>query len=415
MVFVKAFRAIRPAENLAADVSALPYDVMNRAEAKIMAEGNDLSILHVTRAEIDVPDSVGDYDDAVYKKAKDNLLSFLEKGVLIKEDAPVYYIYREVMGDTCQTGIVAAVSVDDYEKDRVMKHELTRREKEADRIRHFEECDCQTEPVFLTYRHQNIISDMTAKWIQDHAPLFDFQSDDKVRHILWCIDDPSVIASLDECFGKIDKMYIADGHHRTASAAAVCRHRKKNQGELPADDPAQFLMAVIFPDSDLRIMAYHRVVALPESFNEKDLFDFLKKNFIVERVGKECLPREKHQFTMYLRGTWYLLKASDELYLNEGIASNLDAAILQKNLFEPYFGIEDPRGDHRIDFVGGIRGTGEIMRRCDNENSVGFCLYPVSIADLMNVADDGEIMPPKSTWFEPKLRSGLFLYSLQKD
>ncbi|MGI5873212.1 MAG: DUF1015 domain-containing protein [Bacillota bacterium] len=415
MVYVKAFRGIRPTADRAALVSAPPYDVINRKEAKALAAENDFSILHITRAEIDFPDEVDDYDDCVYQKGKENLLSFLRRKILIQEETPVFYIYRERLNGTCQTGIVGTVAVKDYVEGRVMKHELTRREKEADRIRHFDVCDCQTEPVFLTYRHRDDIDAVTKDWIESHEPLFDFQSDDGVSHTLWRVDEESAVSAISASFVNIDKIYIADGHHRTASAAEVCRKRAADESELPEDDPARFILAVIFPDSELEIMAYNRIVALPDDFDEERFMGRLKEDFLLEKAGENPIPQQKHEYGMYLKGVWYRLSAKEHLYQNKDVSENFDASILQKNVLAPYFGIDDPRTDQRIDFIGGIRGAREIVSRCDSENGIGFYLYPVAISDLMAVSDAGKIMPPKSTWFEPKLRSGLFLHSLKED
>ena len=414
MVYVKPFRGIRPKSELAEKVSALPYDVMNRQEAKEMAENNDISILRITRAEIDFPDEVGDHDNIVYEQGKNNLKSFLEKGILFREDQPVYYIYREIMNENVQTGIVAAVAVSDYENGRVMKHELTRKEKEADRIRHFDVCDCQTEPVFFTYRHQAELDELIADWTQNHASVYDFVSEDGIQHLLWVVDEEETIRRYEALFAAMDKLYIADGHHRTASAAAI-RDLRREQAELNPEDPANYIMAVIFPDDELNIMAYNRIVKIPEGFSADDFLEYLSRNFTLEKEGEDFIPPEKHCFGMYLNQCWYSLKANAALYGNENVSDNLDAAILQKTVFSPYFGIENPRTDHRIDFIGGIRGNEEIVRRCKEEHYIGFNLYPVDIADLMAVADAGEMMPPKSTWFEPKLRSGLFLHSFKRD
>lgn len=415
MVYVKPFRGIRPQGGLAEKVSALPYDVMNRQEAKKMAENNDISILHITRAEIDFPDEVGDYDNIVYEQGKNNLKAFLEKGILQREDKPVYYIYREIMNGNVQTGIVAAVAVSDYENGNVMKHELTRKEKEADRIRHFDVCNCQTEPVFLTYRHDDALNQLTADWITYHKPVYDFVSEDGIHHLLWVVTDNEKIAHIEQSFRTLDRVYIADGHHRTASAAAIHKIRKIENSELGDEDPANYVMAVIFPDNELNVMAYNRIVKMPDGFDCKKFIQTLSEHFTVEKAGKNFLPKKKHCFGLYLDNQWYSLTANPELYHNDAASENLDTAILQKNVLAPCFGIKNPRTDKRIDFIGGIRGNDEIIRRCKKEHCIGFNLYPVDISDLMSVADAGEMMPPKSTWFEPKLRSGLFLHSFDRN
>lgn len=415
MVRIKPFRGIRPREDLAAKVSALPYDVMSRGEAAAMAAGNQYSILRITRAEVDLPPEVGDYDDRVYERGKENLHSFLQEGVLKKEGKPVFYIYREIMNGKSQTGIVAAFATEDYENNTILKHELTRKEKEMDRIRHFDVCDCQTEPVFLTYRHREDIDALVAAWVAAHDAVYDFVSDDRVTHMLWLIDEEAMIEALQEAFEKLDKAYIADGHHRTASAVAVGKMRKGQGAPEGKDSPAQHFMAVIFPDQDLLIMEYNRVVTVGADFDAPAFLKQLALKFTVEKLHGDFAPAKKHEFGVYIGGAWYRLIAKPELYQNADIAENLDAAILQKHVLGPLLAIEDPRTDQKIDFIGGIRGNQEIVGRCAEGNCVGFHLYPVEIADLMSIADQGKIMPPKSTWFEPKLRSGLFLHSLEED
>ncbi len=415
MVRIKPFRGIRPREDLAAKVSALPYDVMSRGEAATMAAGNQYSILRITRAEVDLPSEVDDYDDRVYERGRDNLRWFLQEGILKKEEKPVLYIYREILNGKSQTGIVAAFATEDYENNTILKHELTRKEKETDRIRHFDACDCQTEPVFLTYRHRQEIDALVAAWIASHDAVYDFVSDDRVAHMLWLIDEEAMIEALQEAFGKLDKAYIADGHHRTASAVAVGKMRKGQGTPVGKDNPAQHFMAVIFPDQDLLIMEYNRVVTVGADFDATAFLKQLAAKFSVEKLRGDFLPVKKHEFGVYIGGVWYRLIAKPELYQNADIAENLDAAILQKNVLQPLLAIEDPRTDQKIDFIGGIRGSQEIVRRCRDGKSIGFHLYPVEIADLMSIADQGKIMPPKSTWFEPKLRSGLFLHGLEED
>ena len=415
MVRIKPFRGIRPREDLAAQVSALPYDVMNREEAAAMAAGNQHSILRITRAEVDFPPEVEDYDDRVYARGKENLASFLQEGVLIKEAKPVFYIYRETMSGQSQTGLVAAFAAEDYENNTILKHELTRKEKEADRIRHFHVCRCQTEPVFLTYRRRRDIDAAVAAWITAHDAVYDFIAADHVRHQLWLVDAEAVINDLVEAFEKLDKAYIADGHHRTASAVAVGKMGKGHGTPGGQEGLAQSFMAVIFPDGDLRIMEYNRVVTLSPDFDGAAFLKQLALKFSVEKIKGDFVPAKKHEFGLYLDGAWYRLVAKPELYQNADAAANLDAAILQKNVLGPLLAIEDPRSDQKIDFIGGIRGSQEIVRRCAEGDCLGFQLYPVASADLMAIADKGKIMPPKSTWFEPKLRSGLFLHSLEED
>lgn len=410
MVYVKPFRGIRPQSGLAKEVSAPPYDVINRQEAAEMAAGKENSILHITRAEIDFPAEVSDYDECVYTKARENLNKFLAAGILNYEEKPVYYIYREMMNDLSQTGIVAVVAVSDYQNGTIKKHELTRKEKEEDRIRHFAACDCQTEPIFLTYRHQDKIEKIMEQWIKTHNPVYDFTADDNIRHQLWVMNDDAMIDQLENSFHAVPRMYIADGHHRTASAAAICELKSK-QGILKPGDPANYIMAVIFQDTDLNVMAYHRIIKAPKNFDFDDFEKFLKSYFTMSKVSADFPDISNREFALYWDHQWFHLVANDDLYNNKQASDNLDAAILQRYILAPYFSIDDPRTNHRIDFIGGIRGRKEIQRRCDDEGYIGIYMSPVSIQDLMTVADQGQVMPPKSTWFEPKLRSGLFLHS----
>ncbi|MEG2638799.1 MAG: DUF1015 family protein [Clostridiales bacterium] len=414
MVKVTPFKGIRPKAELAKAVSALPYDVMNREEAKAMAAGNDVSFLHISRAEIDFPEEIGDYEECVYEKAKENLLRFVKEGTLFMEEKPVYYIYREKMGKTVQTGIVAGVAVADYQSGAVMKHELTRKEKEQDRINHFDACNCHTEPVFLTYRHRDSIDAIVADWVKNHNPQYDFISEDEVTHTLWVLDDEKAIAKIEKEFSALDKIYIADGHHRTASAAAVGNMRRE-KGAENTSAPYEYFMAVIFPDEDLDVMAYNRVVKRPENKTDAEILAAISENFTAEKVEGLFYPTKNHEIGLYLEDGWYRLTAHKSLYENTDPSENLDAAILQRTVLQPIFGIEDVRTDKRIDFIGGIRGNEEIERRAKGENSIGFALYPVEIKDLMNISDSGKIMPPKSTWFEPKLRSGLFMHYLEDE
>lgn len=397
MVKIRPFRGIRPQPALAARVSALPYDVMSRAEARRMAAANPYSILHVTRADIDCDDAVAEHDPAVYEQAAANLQRFFDQNILMREDKPVYYIYRQIMAGRAQTGLVAAVSVEDYRRNIVKKHELTRKDKEEDRIRHFQTLRCQTEPVFLAYRQNDAATTAMANWTAVQQPLYDFTSSDDVRHQLWLLDDEPLIAAITDAFGALPALYIADGHHRTASAAAV------GQGTEAT------VMAVIFPAAELTIMAYNRVVKDKNGLTAAEILAKLSENFTVTVDVKDREVKEKYQFLMILDGRWYLLQAKPALYEGLTAAERSDAAILQNVVLAPLFGIDDPRTDPRIDFVGGIRGSEEVAARSEAADGIGFVLCPVTIAEIMAIADAGNIMFPKSTWFEPKLRSGLFL------
>lgn len=414
MATLRPFRAIRPDAELASQVISLPYDVMNRKEAAKMAEGNPYSFLHICRSEIDLPDEENPYDRSVYEKAKSNIEERLEKGIFVKEDKPALYIYRQVMDGRVQTGIVGCVSVDEYQKNIIKKHEFTRVEKELDRINHFDVCDTNTEPVFLTYRDDKRIRMLIEGFIANNDPVYDIISEDGIGHTLWIIDDESILDNIIGLFGEIPALYIADGHHRSASACKVGLKRREENPDYTGEEEFNFFMAVIFPDNDLKIFDYNRVV---KDLNGNSKEEFLEKieaaGFELKEMGSEIYrPERKHVFSMYLEGKWYKLTAKADI-IPDHVIDSLDVAILQNNLLHPVLGIEDPRTDKRIDFVGGIRGLGELERRAGEDMKVGFAVYPVDVEDLLKVADNNMVMPPKSTWFEPKLGSGLFLHGLK--
>ena len=414
MATVRPFRAIRPDAQLAPQVISLPYDVMNRKEAAKMAEGNPYSFLHICRSEIDLPDEENPYDRSVYEKAKANIEERLEKGIFVREEKPALYIYRQVMDGRVQTGIVGCVSVDEYQNNIIKKHEFTRVEKELDRINHFDVCDTNTEPVFLTYRDDKRIRTIVEGFIANNEPVYDLVSGDGIGHTLWVIDDEAVLGNITELFGEIPALYIADGHHRSASACKVGLKRREENPDYTGDEEFNFFMAVIFPDNDLKIFDYNRVVRDLNGNSSEEFFEKIKENgFELTEMGTEIYhPEKKHVFSMYLDGKWYKLTAKAEI-IPDHVIDSLDVAILQNNLLHPVLGIEDPRTDKRIDFVGGIRGLGELEKRADDDMKVGFAVYPVDVDDLLKVADNNMVMPPKSTWFEPKLGSGLFLHGLK--
>lgn len=413
MSIVRPFKAIRPKKKYADKVISLPYDVMNRKEAVETAEGNPYSFLHICRAEIDMPAQDDPYDKSVYERARDNICEFLEKGIFIREERPALYIYRQIMEGRVQTGIAGCVSVDEYQNNKIKKHEFTRVEKERDRINHFDICNADTEPVFLTYRNDARINMMIEGWTSSHDPEYDITSSDGIQHILWVVDDDGVIAGLTALYGEISAMYIADGHHRSASACKVgLKRREENQG-YTGDEEFNYFMAVIFPDVDLKIFDYNRVV---KDLNGNTSEEFINKikdaGFYVEETdAAHRRPDSKHVFGMFLGDKWYRITPSEELVPDHPIDS-LDVSILQNNVLRPILGIDDPRTDTRIDFVGGIRGLEGLERRVRDDMAVAFAVYPVDIEDLMNVSDNGMVLPPKSTWFEPKLASGLFIHEL---
>lgn len=414
MSIVRPFKAIRPGEGYAEKIISLPYDVMNRKEAAQMAEGNPYSFLHICRAEIDLPQQENPYDISVYEKAKSNIADNLANGVFVQEEKPALYVYRQVMDGRVQTGIVACVSVDEYQNNTIKKHEFTRVEKELDRINHFDVCDTNTEPVFLTYRDDKRLRTIIEGFAANNKPVYDLVSEDGIGHTLWVIDDEEIIANITELFGEIPALYIADGHHRSASACKVGLKRREENPDYTGEEEFNFFMAAIFPDNDLKIFDYNRVV---KDLNGNTAEEFIAKieaaGFIVEEKGEEVYtPEAKHVFSMYLDNKWYKLTAKEEIIPNHVIDS-LDVAILQNNVLDPILDIKDPRTDKRIDFVGGIRGLGELKRRADDDMIVAFAIYAVDVDDLLRVADNDMVMPPKSTWFEPKLGSGLFLHSLK--
>lgn len=413
MTIVRPFRAIRPASEYADKVISLPYDVMNREEAAQMAEGNPFSFLHICRSEIDLPQVDNPYSDAVYTRAKTNIESYLEDGVLIRDSEPSLYIYKQVMDGRAQTGIVGCVSIDEYMNNTIKKHEFTRVEKELDRINHFDRCNTNTEPVFLTYRDDKRLRTLIEGWMSSHKPEYDFVTGDGIGHTLWAVSDRAVIEALTSLFGETDSLYIADGHHRSASAVKVGQKRRGENPDYTGDEEFNYFMAVIFPDSDLKIFDYNRVVKDLNEMSDEDYLKRIAEDFEIEPVSEgPYRPEAKHIFGMYLKDQWYKLTAKEDIICDEDVIKCLDVSILQEHLLGPVLGIEDPRTDKRIDFVGGIRGLAELERRVAMDMTVAFALYPVSIADLLAVSDKDMVMPPKSTWFEPKLGSGLFMHEL---
>ncbi len=414
MAVVRPFKGIVPKQELAEQVACLPYDVMNRKEAKQMAEGNPNSYLHIVRSEIDLPDSVGDYDKLVYETARKNLDKFVADGIMTQDPEPIYYIYRQLMNGRVQTGIVACTSIDDYMNDIIKKHEFTRPAKEVDRINNFDYCDANTEPVFLTYRKNDEINQIVNDWIKFHMPIYNFTSEDAITHIFWKLDDQALVSRIHEIFNGIDYLYIADGHHRSASSVKVGLKRREEFPNYDGSEEFNYFMAVIFPDEDLFIMDYNRIVK-DLNGNDKDAFlKAISEKFEYELATQEgpFKPMSRATFGMYLDGAWYKLTAKSGTYDANDPIDRLDVSILQKNLLQPILGIENPRTDDRIDFVGGIRGLGELERRVNEGFAVAFSMYPTTMDDLIDIANAGEVMPPKSTWFEPKLRSGLFVHKL---
>ncbi len=415
MAVLKPFKAIRPKKDLAIRVAALPYDVMNREEAKKMVEGNQYSFLHVDRAEIDLNDNVDSYDKNVYEKAKENLYQMINNGILVQDEEPNFYVYRIIMNEKVQTGIVGCTSIDDYINNKIKKHENTREEKEKDRINHVNICDANTGPIFLTYRYNKEINGIIDMWTKKE-PAYNFIAEDGVNHIAWIIDDKHIIENICNIFSNVDSLYIADGHHRAASAVKVGIKKRGEKPNYKGDEEFNFFLSVLFPHSDLSIMDYNRIVKDLNGLSTEEYMLRVSEKFNISIYqGKEPYkPSCKHTYGMYIGGKWYELTAKKEIYDPNDFVDKLDVSILQDNLLKPILGIKYPRTDERIDFIGGIRGLKQLEARVEeNAEGVGFSMYPTSIKELIDVADAGEVMPPKSTWFEPKLRSGLFIHKLK--
>lgn len=406
MVQVHPFKGIRPSEELADKVAELPYDVVNSQEAKELAAGNPYSYFHIDKAEIDLPTELLPYDKQVYQKAADNLAEFLEKGWLFKEEQPYFYLYELTMNGRSQTGIVACTSIEDYIDEKIKKHEFTRHEKEIDRMNHIRTCDANTSPIFLSYRPQTEIQKIVKAWQKDHAPVYDFKSYHEVTHRVWVIDQADTIEALAKLFNDVDALYIADGHHRTESAVKIGIEKRENGQQNPETE--QFL-SIIFPEDELAIWEYNRVLKTeaPADFMER-----LAENYTVVKSGIKK-PARAGECQLYDGKAWYTLTIKAEKIPNDPV-EKLDVALLQKHVFAAIFDIQDIRTDKRIDFIGGIRGTEELEKLVDSgEFKLAFSMYPTQMTDLLAVADAKKIMPPKSTWFEPKLLSGLFLHDLE--
>lgn len=410
MATIRPFKGYRPKKELCSKIAALPYDVMTSKEAREMAKDNPLSFLHVDRAEIDLPENTPIYSEAVYKKAAENLNKLLSESY-VQDKKPVYYLYELIMGDHSQTGLVVCTSIDEYLDNTIKKHELTRESKEQDRINHVDYCDANTGPIFLTYRARTEIDEIIST-IKKEEPVYDFVSDDGVGHIIWVVNEDDKIESLTNEFKEVHSLYIADGHHRNASAVKVGLKRR-GDGDYDKDAEFNYYLSVLFPDNQLKIMDYNRVVTDLNGYNESEFLQRIRQVFDIVSCGYSYTPEKPHTFGMYLNHTWYRLSFKENLLKTKEIVAGLDVSILQKFVLTPILGIVDPRTDKRIDFVGGIRGLDELERRVNSgEMRVAFSMYPTSMEELMDVADEEKIMPPKSTWFEPKLRSGIFIHKL---
>ncbi len=403
---IRPFKGVRPRPDLVEKVAAPPYDVLNSKEARELARDNPLSFLHVTKAEIDMPKDADVHSEALYKLSANSYRKMRNDGTFVQDDTPCFYVYQLIMGDHIQKGLAVGASVDEYETDKIKKHELTRREKEDDRARHVEILKANAGPVLFTYKARDEIRIIIESISSTSEPVYDFKAPDGIAHTLWVVSDPDAVKKLQDAFLSVDALYVADGHHRTASALRVRNiMRDKNPNHTGAEDYNHFL-AVLFPDDELKIMGYHRVIKDLNGLSVNELIEKAKDKFNINK-SDDSEPAIAHSFKMYVGGQWYELKAKDGTFSANDPVEGMDGSVLQKNLIEPILGIADLRTDNRIDFVGGIRGMGELERRCQEDMEIAFALAPVTVARLMAVADAGVIMPPKSTWFEPKLCSGV--------
>ncbi|HPZ35736.1 MAG TPA: DUF1015 family protein [Bacteroidales bacterium] len=414
MAIFRPFKALRPPKNIADKVAAKPYDVINTQEARKEAEGNPYSLLHITRAEIDLPVGTDEHDPRVYEKAKENFQKFIENKWLLADDEAYFYIYAQTMWGKTQYGIVGCASIDDYFNNVIKKHELTRKDKEEDRMKHVRVTNANVEPVFFAYKSLPELDNLIISYAKGHEPIYDFTANDGVGHHFWVINEKEINEKIQKLFAQMPALYVADGHHRTAAAALVGKEKREQHPNFTGNEEFNYFMAVAFPDNQLTIIDYNRVVKDLNGLSKDEFLQKLSEFFDIENKGTgEFKPNKLHNFSMYLGGNWYSLTAKKGTYNDNDPIGILDVTILSDLVLNNLLGIKDLRTDKRIDFVGGIRGLGELKRRVDNgEMTVAFALYPVSMKQLMDIADSGNIMPPKTTWFEPKLRSGLSIHLL---
>ena len=413
MAIIRPFKAYRPVKEYVKDIAALSYDVMSSKEAREIVKNNKYSFLRVDRAEVNLAESVGEYDKVVYDTANQVLENMIEKGLYIQEKTPAIYIYQQIMDGRGQKGIVCCTSVDDYINNIIKKHERTRLLKEIDRVNHVDICNANTGPIFLTYRNNNEISSIVEEWTKKE-PVYDFISEDGNGHRVWIIDDNIVIEKLVKLFKSIKYLYIADGHHRSASAVKVALKRRKQLGKYTGNEEFNYFLSIIYPDTELKVFDYNRTVKDLNGLSEEEFFSKVEESFYLSKSesNKPVSPKNKHEFGMYMNKQWFILRAKDGSFDESNPIDSLDVSILQNNLLNPILGISDPTKSERIEFIGGIRGLKELENRADNDMKVSFSMYATTIDDIMNVADSGKTMPPKSTWFEPKPRSGIFIHKL---
>lgn len=412
MAVIKPFKAVRPASEYVKMVAELPYDVMSREEAKEIAKGNKYSFLHIDRAEIDLDDQINEHDEKVYEKAKENLDDFMKKNIFVKDEKDAIYIYREIVDDRAQIGIVACVSIDDNINGVVKKHEYTKPDKELDRTNHIKYCKANTGTVLLTYKNQEEIEKIMDYYVYFMPPIYDFKTEDDVIHTIWKVEKERDIEDLVKEFEKVGNLYIADGHHRCAAAENIALEERRKNPNYTGEEEFNYYTAMIAPDTNLKVMDYNRVVKDLNGFNEEEFLNKIKEKFILREVKKNYRPNRKGHVGMFLNDKWYEIEFGKEYLENEDVVETLDISILQKHILDEILGIKNPRVDKRIDFIGGIRGPKEIEKRVKEDMKVGFLMYPTHIDELISVADQNKIMPAKSTWFEPKVRCGLFLHEI---
>ncbi len=414
MAVLKPFKGLRPPKELAEKVASRPYDVLNSEEARVEASGNPYSLLHIIKPEIDLPEDTDHYSETVYQKAKDNFEKFKDEGWLKPDENEYLYIYAQTMNGKTQYGVVGCASVDDYMNNVIKKHELTRKDKEEDRMKHVRATNANMEPVFFTYPALDEVDKIVTEFVQTNTPEYDYTAEDGFGHHFWVIRDKNIIHNLVELFATLPSTYVADGHHRTAAAALVGNEKRKANPGHTGNEEYNYFLAVHFPANQLTIIDYNRVIKDLNGMTKEELLEKLASSFNIRQVGTEIYhPGKLHNFAMYLDGMWYSLTAKTGTYNDNDPIGVLDVTILTNEVLTPLFNIKDLRTDNRIDFVGGIRGLGELKKRVDSgEMAVAFALFPVSMDQLINIADSGKIMPPKTTWFEPKLRSGLVIHEL---
>lgn len=412
MAEIRPFAALRPVPELVSQIAELPYDVMSTQEARDILKKNPLSFVRVSRAEADLPEGISETDPKVYAKARENLEEYIAKGQMKQDPQPYYYIYRQQMGAYIQIGLVAAASLKEYKEGIIKRHELTRQGKETDRVNHILATKAQTGPVFLAYRSKGLLTAFLLEYMGSHTPVYNFVGDDKVRHTLYVINEPLKVKEVTRLFQQVPELYIADGHHRCAAALRVAEELGKRPGQT-GNEEYNYVLSVIFPSNMLHILPYNRVVRDLGELSEEKFLEMVQEQFTLEKAERPVEPQVPHTFGMYISGQWYKLTAKEGTYPETDPIHSLDVSILQDNLLAPVLGIDDPRTDPRIDFVGGVRGLQALEDAVDGEDdTVAFSLYPTSMDQLMKVADQGEVMPPKSTWFEPKLRDALTIHMI---